>query len=90
MAEALRGWWHSLPKIKRRRASRQVRLKDLAQLPHFSDRVLISCGLAGHTKHAVNVAVDLLWPYIAPDGERPTIGARQAHGHDLVSGQLAA
>jgi hypothetical protein len=44
----------------------------------------------GHTEHPVNVAVDLLRACIAPDGERPTIGGRQAHGHDLVSGKLAA
>ena len=30
-----------------------------------------------HTQHAVNVAVDLLWSCIAPDGERSAIGDYQ-------------
>ena len=32
----------------------------------------------GHAQHPVNVAVDLLWPCIAPDDERSAIGGRQS------------
>ena len=44
----------------------------------------------GHTEHAVNFAVDLLWSCIASDGEGLTIGGRQSHGRYLMSGKLTA
>ena len=44
----------------------------------------------GHSQDPVNVAADLLWPCIAPDGERSAIGGRQSHDHHLVSRQLGA
>jgi len=30
-----------------------------------------------HTQHAINVAMDLLWSYVAPDGGRSAIGDYQ-------------
>jgi hypothetical protein len=36
----------------------------------------------GHTQHAVNVAVDLLWSCIAPDGERSAIGDYQSDNNN--------
>ena len=44
----------------------------------------------GHTQGAVNLGMDLLGPRIAPDGKDSTVNGGQAHGHDLVSGQLPA
>jgi hypothetical protein len=44
----------------------------------------------GYAEHPVNVAVDLLWSCIAPDGKGLAIGGRQSHGHYLVSGKLTA
>jgi hypothetical protein len=82
---------------------RRTRLDTvLAQIPRLSDRILISCGLAGAFSLRppldwgddafgyTQLAVDLLWPCIAPDSEHSAISGRQSDGHDSVSGQLPA
>ena len=44
----------------------------------------------GHTEDPVNLGVDFLGPCIAPDGKHSAVSGGQAHGHDLVGGQLPA
>ena len=44
----------------------------------------------GHTEDPVNLGVDFLGSCIAPDGKDSAVSGGQAHGHDLVGGQLPA
>ena len=44
----------------------------------------------GHTYDPVNLGVDFIGPCTAPDGKDSAVSGGQAHGHDLVGGQLPA
>jgi hypothetical protein len=44
----------------------------------------------GHPQNPVISLWIFLWPCIAPDGKDSAVSGGQAHGHDLVGGQLPA
>ena len=42
------------------------------------------------TQEPVNLGVDFLGPFIAPNGKDSAVSGGQAHGHDFVGRQLSA